>query len=141
MVNYDPIADRWVISQFTSSAPYYQCVAVSQTGDPTGAFYRYAFLESATDLFDYPHMGVWPDAYYMTANVFLNNGASYGYPAIVAFDRTNMLAGLSATAQFFNPGNYYFGLLPADLDGTILPPAGAREPILTLNGNNTTLRL
>src|SRR3979490_89870 len=48
VVIYDPIADRWVISQFSvtgangSSKPFLQCVAVSQTPDPTGAYYRYA---------------------------------------------------------------------------------------------------
>src|SRR5438270_3873279 len=37
-VVYDRIANRWVISQFSvSSTPYLQCVAVSQTADPTGS--------------------------------------------------------------------------------------------------------
>ncbi len=35
---YDQLADRWFISQFTSSTPYDMCIAVSQTGDPTGAY-------------------------------------------------------------------------------------------------------
>ena len=39
-------------------------------GDPTGAFYRYAFLESNTIFGDYPKMGVWPDGYYMSTNEF-----------------------------------------------------------------------
>ncbi len=53
VVLYDPIADRWLISQFAitsangSSAPYLQCVALSQTADPTGAYYRYSFPYSA----------------------------------------------------------------------------------------------
>ncbi len=140
VVNYDPMADRWVISQFTSSPPYAQCVAVSQTGDPTGSWYRYAFTESATDLYDYPKVGVWPDAYYLTANVFLN-GQSYGFPAFIAMDRTRMLQGLSATFQQFNPGNYYYAALPADLDGSTPPPSGAREPFLTVSGNATHLHL
>ena len=41
---YDRLADRWVISQFSvTTTPYLQCVAVSKTGDPTGAYCRYAF--------------------------------------------------------------------------------------------------
>src|SRR3989442_779577 len=44
VVLYDPIADRWVISQFSvTTTPYLQCVAVSTTNDPTGSWNRYAF--------------------------------------------------------------------------------------------------
>ncbi len=68
IVIYDPIADRWVISQFAvagangTSVPFLQCVAVSQTADPTGSYNRYSFGYNAFN--DYPKMGVWPDAYY-----------------------------------------------------------------------------
>ena len=70
-VIYDPIADRWVVSQFSvSTTPYMQCVAVSQTPDPTGAYFRYSFSYGNTDFNDYPKMGIWPDGLYMTANMF-----------------------------------------------------------------------
>src|SRR5437016_87677 len=68
-VVYDRIANRWVISQFSvSTTPYLQCVAVSQTSDPTGSWYRYSFSYTAFN--DYPKMGVWPDAYYVSFNMF-----------------------------------------------------------------------
>src|SRR5438552_4151895 len=72
---YDPLADRWLMSQFAftgsgTSGPYFQCIAISQTPDPTGAWFRYAFQVSSTLFNDYPHFGVWPDAYYMTTNNF-----------------------------------------------------------------------
>ena len=86
---YDPLADRWMISQFTSASPYYQCIAVSTSGDPLGTYYRYAFLESATIFGDYPHLGVWPDGYYMTVNQF--NGGSGGGNYV--FERPRMLRG------------------------------------------------
>ena len=76
VVIYDPIADRWVISQFSvtgangTTKPFLQCVAVSQTADPTGAYFRYSFPYIGFN--DYPKMGVWPDAYYTTFNLFLN---------------------------------------------------------------------
>src|SRR5205823_737201 len=38
---YDPMADRWMMSQFTTAAPYYQCIAVSTSPDPTGTWDRY----------------------------------------------------------------------------------------------------
>ena len=34
---YDRFSDRWILSQFTSAGPnYWNCVAISTTGDPTG---------------------------------------------------------------------------------------------------------
>ncbi|MEX2030660.1 MAG: hypothetical protein WD906_06805 [Anaerolineales bacterium] len=37
---YDHLADRWVLTQFALPnypiGPFYECVAVSQTPDPTG---------------------------------------------------------------------------------------------------------
>ena len=39
VVLYDQLADRWILTQFTSSGPtYFECVAVSQTNDPTGSY-------------------------------------------------------------------------------------------------------
>src|SRR5919106_2754658 len=80
IVLYDQAVDRWLLSQFAFARdpaatglpvpPFYQCIAISQTGDPTGAFHRYEFLMSATKLNDYPHFSVWPDAYYMSINQF-----------------------------------------------------------------------
>ncbi len=92
---------------------------------------------STTDLYDYEKYGVWPDAYYMTANVF---GTSF-HPSAVAFDRNRMLAGLSATFQEFNPGNFYANILPTDLDGATPPPAGEPNFFLSVEGNATQLRL
>ncbi len=125
---YDPLAHRWLMSQFSINGPYYQCIAISQTADPTGAWYRYAFQVSATKMNDYPHFGVWPDGYYMTVNQF-TGGASWGGAGVFVFDRTKMLTGdPTATFQSFdlysvNPN--YGGMLPSDLDGTTPPPAGA----------------
>src|SRR5256885_6908138 len=72
IAKYDSIADRWVISQFSvTTTPYLQCVAVSQTGDPTGSYNRYSFQYS--NFPDYPKMSVWPDAYYITFKLFNAN--------------------------------------------------------------------
>ena len=73
-----PVADRWLLSQFTTRGPmYYNCVAISTTGDPTGAYYRYAFvtqpdpeLPGGTFFPDYPKYGVWTDSYIMTTRDF-----------------------------------------------------------------------
>ncbi|HMA33729.1 MAG TPA: hypothetical protein VKY74_04545, partial [Chloroflexia bacterium] len=137
VVVYDPIADRWNISQFGvpgGTAGYHQCIAVSTSGDPTGSYYRYDFLISQTLFDDYPKLGVWPDAYYASFNMF--NGNPFVGPWAVAFDRARMLAGAPASFQYFTLGNQQGTLLPADLDGASLPAAGAPEPFANF-GNNT----
>jgi hypothetical protein len=124
IVLHDQIADRWLISQFAlPSSGNYQCIAISQTSNPTGAYYRYAFLWSATLMNDYPHFGVWPDGYYMSANEFLNR-ASFAGAGAGAFERDKMLVGdPNARLVVFHQINDG-GQLATDLDGSTLPPAG-----------------
>src|SRR6184192_491327 len=49
VVLYDQFEDRWLLSQFTTSGlndptkPFWNCIAVSTTSDPTGTYFRYAF--------------------------------------------------------------------------------------------------
>ena len=127
VVLYDQLANRWVVSQFAgASIPTDECVAVSTTSDATGSYHRYGF-HLGSNFFDYPHLGVWPDAYYMSMNVFNSSGTAFLGPQPFAFDRTKMLAGLPATfittGITGGPGEETY--LPADLDGSILPPVGA----------------
>src|SRR4029078_6674488 len=98
IVLYDQLADRWLLSQLTSSASYNECIAISTTGDPVGSWYRYAFQLSTTDFPDYPHLALWPAGYYMTVNWF-NNGTSYGGPRPYVFNRSQMLSGQAASFQ------------------------------------------
>ncbi len=129
IVLYDPLADRWMFSQwaFTSSTsgPYHQCFAVSTGPDPAGTYNRYDFIVSQNKFNDYAKLAVWPDAYYMTANQFLN-GSSFAGAGVWAFEREKMLQGLPAQLVYFdlqsaNPN--FGGVLPADVDGAA-PPAG-----------------
>jgi hypothetical protein len=135
IVQYDQLADRWVLTQFTRAAPYMQCVAVSTSGDATGSYYRYAF--SYGDSFpDYPKLGVWPDAYYASYNMF---GSTFLGAQACAFDRAAMLVGADATQQCVLLTNYGGSLLPSDLDGSTLPPAGS--PAYYLNFTTNTLQM
>jgi hypothetical protein len=137
VVVYDKAADRWVVSQFAVSAtPYLQCVAVSATNDATGAWYRYSF--SYGSVFpDYPKMGVWPDAYYETFNMF--NGNSFAGSQLCAYDRASMLTGAAATQQCFQLASSFGGVLPADLDGSTAPPAGAPNYLANFGSNSLNL--
>lgn len=137
---YDKAADRWVLSQFTAGGgpPFFQCVAVSTTSDATGSYNRYAF--SYDQFPDYPKMGTWPDAYYITFNMFAGTQFTFAGAKLCAYDRDSMLAGLPATQQCFQFDRSVASLLPADLDGSTAPPLGAPNPALNL-GNGNALNL
>src|SRR5207253_2404460 len=112
------------------------CVAVSTTGDPTGSYYRYS-LQYA-NFPDYPTLGVWPDAYYTTFNMF-RNGQTFAGPEVCAYDRAKMLFGQAATQQCFTFSTSYGGLLPADLDGSAPPPSGSPNYVLGFGTNSLLL--
>jgi len=137
VVRYDRLADRWVISQFSvngGNGPFFQCIAVSTSPDPTGTYTRYQFSFNAFN--DYPKMGLWPDAYYFTYNLFPNN--VFGGARVCAVDRVKMIAGnLNATQQCFDTGVNFGGLLASDLDGPTPPPVG--EPNLLVALDTTAL--
>ncbi|HEY0367084.1 MAG TPA: hypothetical protein VGC73_11470, partial [Pyrinomonadaceae bacterium] len=131
IVQYDQLADRWVLTQFAVSAtPYTQCVAVSTTSDPTGTYARYSFSYSR-DFNDYPKMGVWPDAYYITYNMF-RNGASFTGNRVCALERDKMLIGAAARQICANTTAGH-SLEPADLEGTALPPAGSPNFLMSIS--------
>jgi hypothetical protein len=139
IIQYDKAANRWLFTQFSvSTTPYLQCVAVSTTGDPLGAYYRYAFSYGNTQFPDYPKLGVWPDGYYITYNIF-NNGTTFGGAKLCAFDRATMLSGGLATQQCFQLSTSYGGVLPADVDGSTAPPAGAPGLFLSKGSNSLNL--
>jgi hypothetical protein len=123
VVLYDRIAGRWVMTRYLFN-PNILCIGVSQTSDALGIYnlYSYAF---GPDTADYPKFGVWPDAYYFTANTFSASGPFTG-AQVCAFDRYAMVNGLpNATRVCFQGNTSWHSLLPADLDSTLLPAAGA----------------
>jgi hypothetical protein len=148
IVVYDQFADRWILTQFTTrglsnpALPFYNCVAVSQTGDPTGAYYRYAFqtqADTADGGFffpDYPKYGVWRDSYTLTTRDF-GTVDEYGI-SVYALEKNRMVAGdpNARAVQFFLdsrnvPLNLIGdGLLPADLDGRQFARSGGTIPIV-----------
>ncbi len=137
IVQYDQLADRWIMTQFSLGAAYLQCVAVSQTSDALGAWHRYAF--SYAQFPDYPKLGVWPDAYFITFNMFGATGSSFTGGRVCAYDRAKMLDGLPATQVCFQ-STAYPSPLPSDLEGKTLPPSGTPNYVLT-RGSSTSLNL
>ncbi len=132
VVLYDHLADRWVMMQFAVSGTGSDliCMAVSQTADPLGSWYRYSYAWSSSYMPDYPKLGLWPDGYYLTVNQFTQAGAWRG-AGVAAFERAKMLTGASAQTIYYNGNTYnsnYGGMLPADWEGTTQPPSGAPCP-------------
>ncbi len=129
IILYDQLADRWLITQFSlpnfPNGPFYELIAVSTTGDPTGSYYRYIY--SFTNMPDYPKFGVWPDGYYMSVNYFTSGSLGYAGAGASIFERDSMLLGRPARLInfVFTSANPEYSLLPGDADGNILPPAGS----------------
>jgi hypothetical protein len=127
IVQYDKLANRWVMSQFVEKGgkPFLQCIAVSQTDDAGGLYNRYSF--EFKEFNDYGKLGVWPDGYYASFNMFQDE--SDDAPATggkaCAFERRKMLIGQQAKMVCFDLREpMQMGLLPSDFDGTMIPPSG-----------------
>lgn len=123
IVKYDQLANRWIFTQVAHPSSGYlhynfQCVAVSTTSDATGSYYRYAFQFDAFN--DSPKLGLWPNAYYLTADMV--NSQNYLGPRVCALERKAMLKGRNARMQCAQLDSYFSSLLPADLDGQAVPP-------------------
>lgn len=142
IAQYDKQANRWVMAQlsYSQAPPYLLCLAVSTSDDATGSYYRYSFSYSG-NLNDYPKLGIWPDGYYVTANMFKPRGF-FGYtyqgPEVCAFDRNSMLNnGGPSNPVCKTLSSSYSSLLPADLDGTNLPSTIPPNYLLGLGGSSS----
>jgi len=154
VVLYDQLEDRWLLSQFTTSGlndptkPFWNCVAISTTGDPTGTYVRYAFETTSDGIFyfpDYPKYGLWRNSYILTTREF-GPTVEYGI-GVYALERDKMLAGdpNARAVKFFLDGNapgmlplVGDGLLPPDIDGRTKPANGAPAPIVGTQDDNAS---
>jgi len=125
IVIYDQRADRWLLTEFSSSGNNLY-VAVSTTADPTGSYYTYTV--NMPSFPDYPKYSVWENEYVITANL--------GSSDIVALPRADMLAGVSTNAQKFTQANFgtigFQASTPVNLDGTTTPPAGTPSMVMRM---------
>lgn len=123
IVLYDEAAQRWFMQEF-SDAGNFMCFYISKTDNPvTGGWHHYGY--SDTEFPDYPHFGVWHNAFI--------GGANNSTRPIYAFDRENMLNGTTARPMQKFTVNALDGFgfqlaTPADWDmmaGTLAPPQGS----------------
>jgi len=147
---YDQIADRWVVSDFAfPSFPgpeFWQCIGVSQTPDPTGAYFLYALQvdpANPTFLGDYPKFALWNNpqpggAYHLTVNLF---NPSFQGVRVFALDRGSMLGGGPAHAIAFTLSAADVGASYSFVAATFRtgnpPPAGRDEFVLAIDSPAT----
>jgi uncharacterized repeat protein (TIGR01451 family) len=154
ILQYDRMANRWILSQFAFDvsggapvAPYYQCFAVSTSGDPTGSYVRYTVQFSSTSpsgLNDYGKLGVWPDGYYTSYVMFGGSpaGSNTG-AALCVSDRVKMLASDPTATTLCSSIAFHAGgaaFLPADLDGTTPPSDLSQGGIFLRQSTTPSLR-
>jgi hypothetical protein len=145
IVIHDQFADRWILTQFTTRGidfpneplnPFYNCVAISTTSDPTGSYFRYAFT-TGFNFPDYPKYGVWRDSYLITTREFgIQDPSIYGI-GVYGLERDKMIAGdpsARAVSVLLEESDVPInligdGLLPPDADGNTRP-TGLPAPIV-----------
>ena len=154
IINFDRLASRWVISvRTTISNNYTYCIAVSNTDDlssKTLSWHAYAVplnpilgTNSQGNVYfpDWPKLGTWPDAYYLTMDLNdVNNNYREVGVVVCALDRTNILVGgtpnppqcFRETSPLSNGIYLGHSLIPADVDGTTAPPSGRDESLVSI---------
>ncbi|GAB5518608.1 MAG: hypothetical protein RhofKO_08590 [Rhodothermales bacterium] len=126
IVIYDGINDRWVVSQFAVTTGTSQCIAVSETGDPTGDYFVYEFPQPNFN--DYPKIGLSPsgDELFVTYRMFGANGPAAEFMIGTIIDYAAMRTGQAATEIGFDiqdaidtiENNYFAdGFLPVNYVG------------------------
>jgi hypothetical protein len=131
MVEYDRAEGRWVLAQLALSSPAMYCFAVSTGDDATGTYNLYAFPFASGLVPNTPRLAVWTDAYYASFNAV---SGTRKIPLVVAYDRTNMLAGTPARSPIFFQPAAQTDLLPSDFDGTVPPIPGQPEFYAQVSG-------
>ncbi|HEY4949516.1 MAG TPA: hypothetical protein VIH88_04195 [Candidatus Acidoferrales bacterium] len=130
IIQWDKTNHRWLAAQNVfAGPPYYTCVAVSQTADATGSYFRYTFPQPGFP--DYPKWGLKSGVYYQTQNDFGNKDGFQGVN-VCAYQATLMLKGNPNASQVCildssNGTLFDDSMLPADDDS---PGASGPEVLL-----------
>jgi hypothetical protein len=104
------------------------CYAISSSDDPMGSYFRYEFLRPLFP--DYPRPAIWRDGYYVPTST--GDDVIEKHACVV--ERAKMLTGEAAREQCIVLDGVGF-LNNADIDGTVMPPAGAPNIMMTAGGS------
>lgn len=118
IVLWDHVSERWLLTEFSTAGDL--CVYVSSSADPMTSFWH-AYTFDTPEFSDYPKFGIWPDAYYVSANE--------SEAVVYALERDAMLTCDTADWQrtvLGDRGGYSFDTATiTDWDGDNPPPPGA----------------
>jgi hypothetical protein len=122
-LDYDAAHDRFMVAMI-SFDPLFRssslCVAVTQTGDPMGKWFIYAFpISPAASLLDSPRAVIGSDGQlYVAGNLFRidrrSGNATFDSARVYAFRTSDLYAGLDTTPRIVTAGNDPQTGLPAD---------------------------
>ena len=129
IVLYDRYNSRWVIMDFawypSETQGSWFSIAASQTADPTGNWWLYALQADRTLMNDYPKMGVWHDAIYMTANMFIfpTQGGTFQGVRVWALKIPELYNGTLTYQTVYDDQDIAWTILPGHAKGPT-PPSG-----------------
>ena len=110
-IHYDAHAGRWIFvadygPQATTSS---LLIAISKTGDPTGAWYEFKVLVDATgtNWLDFPQVGFNGKWITVSGNMFTVAASAYTEAKFFVFNKANLLAGTSATYTSFTQASSF----------------------------------
>ena len=94
-MQFDPYINRYWLSGISTKSPNKVFIAVSQTSDPSGAWYRYSFTPVSADgslLLDHPYLGFDKTMLVVTGRKF-PGGTRFSGPVLFCFDKASLAAG------------------------------------------------
>lgn len=94
-MQFDPYINRYWVSGISTKTPNKIFIAVSQTSDPSGDWFRYSFTPNSTDgalLVDHPYLGFDNRLLVVTGRKF-PNGSNFTGPILFCFNKDSLAAG------------------------------------------------
>lgn len=137
IVMYDQINKRWIMMiaawEGSTNGSYFS-IAVSQTSNPTGAWWTYCFKADDVLLNSSPRCGVWRDGIYVTANMSAFGGA-YDHSKIWAIKTPDLYNGTLIAQSTTTSSLRSFSMIPSCLRGQMHPPFGSPNYLYSIDAN------
>ncbi|HEX9988330.1 MAG TPA: S-layer homology domain-containing protein [Chloroflexia bacterium] len=118
---YDPAANRFTVGILrydSTTDKSFVSLAVSTSPDPTTTWNKYCFEQpymGVDALYDFPHIGVGPDALFTTGNLYLvANPVNNVSARVNAFDKAAMYSGAITATQVYSDVQFNSDMSPAD---------------------------
>lgn len=103
IAQWDKVHHRWLLAQNEfNTFPRYACIAISQTPDATGSYYRYQYaLGNGNNYFpDYPKWGIWSNGYYQSNNNYDRAAQNFVGAAPCVYNSAKLLVGDQWLSRF-----------------------------------------